>query len=94
MSIKIAINGFGRIGRPALKIALEKENLEVVAINDLTDDKTLAHLLKYDSSYGTYAKDVKAGKRGNYCRRKKNQKFHRTGSDKTSLERFGSGYCS
>jgi glyceraldehyde 3-phosphate dehydrogenase len=60
MPIKIAINGFGRIGRPALKIALEKENLEVVAINDLTDDKTLAHLLKYDSSYGIYAKKVEA----------------------------------
>ncbi len=59
--IKIAINGFGRIGRPALKIALEKENFEVVAINDLTDDKTLAHLLKHDSSYGTYARDVKVG---------------------------------
>lgn len=61
MSIKIAINGFGRIGRPALKIALEKENIEVVAINDLADDKTLAHLLKYDSSYGTYSRDVKVG---------------------------------
>ena len=61
MAIKIAINGFGRIGRPALKIALEKENLEVVAINDLTDDKTLAHLLKYDSLYGTYSKDVSTG---------------------------------
>jgi len=61
MSIKIAINGFGRIGRPALKIALEKKNIEVVAINDLTDDKTLAHLLKYDSSYGTYAREVKVG---------------------------------
>lgn len=61
MSIKIAINGFGRIGRPALKIALEKNNLEVVAINDLTDDKTLAHLLKHDSSYGTYAREVKVG---------------------------------
>ena len=61
MKIRIAINGFGRIGRPALKIALEKENLEVVAINDLTDDKTLAHLLKHDSSYGTYARDVKVG---------------------------------
>ena len=61
MKTKIAINGFGRIGRPALKIALEKENLEVVAINDLTDDKTLAHLLKYDSLYGIYLKDVQAG---------------------------------
>ncbi|MFH0929645.1 MAG: type I glyceraldehyde-3-phosphate dehydrogenase [Candidatus Moraniibacteriota bacterium] len=61
MKIKIAINGFGRIGRPALKIALEKENIEVVAINDLADDKTLAHLLKHDSSYGTYSRDVKVG---------------------------------
>ncbi|OGI25431.1 MAG: type I glyceraldehyde-3-phosphate dehydrogenase [Candidatus Moranbacteria bacterium RBG_13_45_13] len=60
MSIKIAINGFGRIGRPALKIALEKKDIEVVAINDLADSKTLAHLLKYDSLYGTYRKDVAA----------------------------------
>jgi len=56
--IKIAINGFGRIGRPAFRIMLEKENLEVVAINDLTDTKTLTHLLKYDSLYGRYDKDV------------------------------------
>ena len=49
--LKIAINGFGRIGRPSFKIAFEKENLEIVAINDLTDIKTAAHLLKYDSSY-------------------------------------------
>jgi glyceraldehyde 3-phosphate dehydrogenase len=55
---KIAINGFGRIGRPSFKIAFEKDDIEVVAINDLTDLKTAAHLLKYDSSYGTYAKDV------------------------------------
>src|SRR4030042_5663365 len=60
MSIKIAINGFGRIGRPALKIALEKKDIEVVAINDLADSKTLAHLLKYDSLYGTYRKNVAA----------------------------------
>jgi len=55
---KIAINGFGRIGRPALKIALENPNLEIAAVNDLTDTKTLAHLLKYDSNYGIYEKDV------------------------------------
>ncbi len=61
MKIRLAINGFGRIGRPAFKIALEKENLEVVAINDLADDKTLAHLLKFDSLYGAYAKSVEAG---------------------------------
>lgn len=50
--IKIAINGFGRIGRQAFKIALGNENVDVVAINDLTDTKTLAHLLKYDTVYG------------------------------------------
>jgi len=61
MSIKIAINGFGRIGRPVLKIALEKSDIEVVAINDLADVKTLAHLLKYDSLYGTYARSVESG---------------------------------
>lgn len=56
---KIAINGFGRIGRLAFRSILDDHsNLEVVAINDLTDSKTLAHLLKYDSNYGIYAKDV------------------------------------
>ena len=56
--VKIAINGFGRIGRAALKILLERKDAKVVAINDITDTKTLAHLLKHDSSYGTYDKDV------------------------------------
>lgn len=56
--IKLAINGLGRIGRPSLKIALEKEDLEVVAINDLTDIKTSVHLLKYDSLYGRYGRPV------------------------------------
>lgn len=56
--MKLAINGFGRIGRPSFKIAFEKDDIEVVAINDLTNLKTAAHLLKYDSSYGEYGKDV------------------------------------
>ncbi len=55
---KVAINGFGRIGRNAFKIAFERDDMEVVAINDLTDNKTLAHLLKHDSSYGAYEHDV------------------------------------
>lgn len=55
---KVAINGFGRIGRNAFKIAFERDDIEVVAINDLTDNKTLAHLLKHDSSYGTYEHSV------------------------------------
>ncbi|MBX4201761.1 type I glyceraldehyde-3-phosphate dehydrogenase [Candidatus Saccharibacteria bacterium] len=58
MKTKIAINGFGRIGRNAFKIAFERPDLEVVAINDLTDTKTLAYLLKHDSAYGTYQHDV------------------------------------
>ncbi|MDZ7738384.1 MAG: type I glyceraldehyde-3-phosphate dehydrogenase [Bacteroidales bacterium] len=52
--IKLAINGFGRIGRNVFKIALERKDIKVVGINDLTDTKTLAHLLKYDSTQGRY----------------------------------------
>lgn len=55
---KLAINGFGRIGRAAFKIAWERKDLEIVAINDLTDTRTLAYLLKNDSNYGTYQHDV------------------------------------
>lgn len=59
---KVAINGFGRIGRQVFKRILETyPDLQVVAINDLTDTKTLAHLLKYDSSYGVLSKEVSAG---------------------------------
>jgi len=52
--IKVAINGFGRIGRNVFKIAIDKPNLEIVGLNDLTDTKTLAHLLKYDSTQGKF----------------------------------------
>jgi glyceraldehyde 3-phosphate dehydrogenase len=55
---RIAINGFGRIGRNAFKIANERSDLEIVAINDLTDTKTLAYLLKHDSNYGEYGRQV------------------------------------
>lgn len=59
MSLKIAINGFGRIGRPVFKKILKDfSEMEIIAINDLTDAKTLAHLLKYDSLYGIYDKQV------------------------------------
>lgn len=56
--MKIAINGFGRIGRPVAKISLENPDVELVAINDLGDINCLAYLLKYDSAYGVYEKDV------------------------------------
>ncbi|MFC1608660.1 type I glyceraldehyde-3-phosphate dehydrogenase [Patescibacteria group bacterium] len=56
--MKLAINGFGRIGRNSFKVALEREGVEIVAINDLSDIENLAYLLKYDTAYGTYSKDV------------------------------------
>lgn len=61
---RVAINGFGRIGRNAFKIAWERRDIEIVAINDLTDTKTLAYLLKNDSNYGTYHHEVTASEGG------------------------------
>lgn len=59
--IRVGINGFGRIGRNAFKIAFERSDIEIVAINDITDAKTLAYLLKHDSNYGNYKYDVSCG---------------------------------
>ncbi len=59
--VKVGINGFGRIGRNVLRAALGRNDFKVVAINDLTDSKTLAHLLKYDSLSGTLQASVEAG---------------------------------
>jgi len=56
--VKLAINGFGRIGRNSFKIAFARRDVEIIAINDLTDTKTLAHLLKYDSNYGIYEENI------------------------------------
>jgi glyceraldehyde 3-phosphate dehydrogenase len=58
--IRVAINGFGRIGRVTFRILLERKNIEVVAINDLTDSRTLAHLLKYDSVHRQIKAEVKS----------------------------------
>jgi glyceraldehyde 3-phosphate dehydrogenase len=60
MSIKVGINGFGRIGRNVLRAGWKKEDLEFIAVNDLTDAKTLAHLLKYDSVHGKFEAQVEA----------------------------------
>ena len=61
MAIKVGINGFGRIGRNILRASLNDSNLEFVAVNDLTDPKTLAHLLKYDSILGNLPHNISAG---------------------------------
>ena len=59
--VKVAINGFGRIGRISLRAMLKKDNIDVVGINDLTESATLAHLFKYDSIHGVFEGDVKEG---------------------------------
>jgi len=64
MAIRVAINGFGRIGRNVFKVIMKSKDMEVVAINDLTDSKTLAHLLKYDSVHGPYQGTVEAVDQG------------------------------
>jgi glyceraldehyde 3-phosphate dehydrogenase len=58
MTVKVGINGFGRIGRNVFRAALTNSNVEIVAINDLTDANMLAHLLKYDTVHGTLSEDV------------------------------------
>ena len=61
MAVKVGINGFGRIGRNVLRTALADKNIDFVAVNDLTDPKTLAHLLKYDSILGNLPNTIIAG---------------------------------
>src|SRR5437868_8898915 len=61
MAVKVGINGFGRIGRNVLRASLNDPNLEFVAVNDLTEPKTLAHLLKYDWVLGNLPNKVSAG---------------------------------
>ena len=60
MGIKVGINGFGRIGRNVLRSALGDDNIDFVAVNDLTDTRTLAHLLKYDSIMGNLEQEITA----------------------------------
>ena len=71
--IRVAINGFGRIGRAAFRIAVENPNIEIVAINDLAETKILAHLLKFDSIYGPAQKLVEAKGKFIYYNKKRYQ---------------------
>ncbi len=84
MAVKVAINGFGRIGRLAFRQMFGAEGYEVVAINDLTDPKMLAHLLKYDTAQGGYAGHIGEGqahRRGwrgfHHCRRQEDHHLQR-----------------
>ena len=58
MAVKVGINGFGRIGRNVVRAGLHRKDVEFVAVNDLTDTKTLAHLLKYDSVLGNLHEEI------------------------------------
>src|SRR5260221_4704822 len=60
MAIKVGINGFGRIGRNIMRAAMDDSGIDIVAVNDLTDARTLAHLLKYDSILGNLKADIAA----------------------------------
>ena len=61
MAVKVGINGFGRIGRNLFRACMGRNDIEIVSVNDITDAKTLAHLLKYDSTFGVMDADIKAG---------------------------------
>ena len=86
MATKVGINGFGRIGRNVVRAALHNPNIDIVAANDLTDTKTLAHLLKYDSILGALHGDVKLeadaivangkGRRGEASARQREESHH------------------
>ena len=58
MTTRVGINGFGRIGRALTRMAIDRTDLEVVAVNDITDARTLAHLLEFDSTYGRLGRKV------------------------------------
>ncbi len=90
MAIKIAINGFGRIGRPVFRRIIDNHpSLEVAAINDLTDNATLAHLLKYDSLYGKYDKSIKSDKDSITVNGKRFKVFSESDPEKLPWKKLG-----
>jgi glyceraldehyde 3-phosphate dehydrogenase len=90
MAIKIGINGFGRIGRNAFRAAWGRTDVEVVAVNDLTDTATLAHLLKYDSVFGVWNHEVKHDQEHIIVDGKK---IHATAIAKLEEQKWGSFGC-
>lgn len=78
MAVKVAINGFGRIGRLAFRRIQDVEGIDVVAVNDLTDDEMLAHLLKYDTTQGRFTGEVEVEKDGFRVNGQEVKSFSRT----------------
>jgi len=89
MAIKVGINGFGRIGRNVLRTALNDKNIDIVAVNDLTSPKTLAHLLKYDSILGNLPNKITAGDDSIDIDGKKIHVFGEKDPAKLDWEKFG-----
>jgi len=89
MAIKVGINGFGRIGRNVLRTALDDKNIDIVAVNDLTSPKTLAHLLKYDSILGNLPNNITAGEDYIDIDGKKIHVFAEKDPSKLDWEKFG-----
>lgn len=89
MAIKVGINGFGRIGRNVLRTALDDKNIDIVAVNDLTDPKTLAHLLKYDSILGNLPQKISATSDAIDIEGKKIHVFAEKDPAKLDWEKFG-----
>ena len=89
MAIKVGINGFGRIGRNVLRTALDDKNIDIVAVNDLTSPKTLAHLLKYDSILGNLPNNITATDDSIDVDGKKIQVFAEKDPAKLNWEKFG-----
>jgi glyceraldehyde 3-phosphate dehydrogenase (phosphorylating) len=89
MAIKVGINGFGRIGRNVLRTALNDKNIDIVAVNDLTSPKTLAHLLKYDSILGNLSNDITATDDSINVDGKKIRVFAEKDPSKLDWEKFG-----
>jgi len=89
MAIKVGINGFGRIGRNVLRTALDDKNIDIVAVNDLTSPKTLAHLLKYDSILGNLPNNITAGDNSIDIDGKKIHVFGEKDPAKLDWEKFG-----
>ena len=92
MAVKVAINGFGRIGRMAFRAALSNKKIEIVGINDLTDPNTLAHLLKYDSSQGVLNAEISNTETSLTVDGKKSHMFTEREPAKIPWEEIGAEY--
>lgn len=92
MTINIAINGFGRIGRLVFRIASERKDINIVAVNDLVPADNLAYLLKYDSTHGTYEADIRAEENAIIVNGKKSLVFSETDPEKLPWKKLNIDY--